>query len=348
MDKIYYDPRNPGSFSSIANLARAGNFSTKDARNWLLTQDTYTLHRAARKRFPRNKYYVDNIDDLWQADLCDMRTLSSHNDNTNYLMTVIDAFSRYAWVRALKTKHNASIKAAFQDILDTGRKCVNLETDKGSEFVGKGLVPFFAANKINFFTTKNPDVKASLVERFNKTLKHRMWRYLSFNNSFRYIDVLQDLVYAYNHSVHSVLKMRPCDVNETNVLSVWRRLYAVPQRHVKPKLAVGVYCRISKKKSMFEKGYETNFTEEIFKIIRVLKRSRPVYELEDLNGEKIDGYFYEHEVQPVVGIKDKSYKIDKILGRRKNGTIREVFVSWVGYPASFNSWIPESNLLTLK
>lgn len=348
MEKIYYDPSNPGSFSSIGNLARAAGVSIKNAKKWLQSQDVYTLHRLGRKNFPRNRYTVDNIDDLWEADLCSLATLSEYNDGYNYILTVIDVFSKYAWVVPLKTKHNVNVKMAFKSIFAGGRKCLNLQTDKGKEFVGQVMQRFFKKNNVNYYTTRNPDVKAAVVERFNRTLKNRMWRFLSFSNSYRYIDVLYELVNAYNHSYHSSIKMRPVDVNETNVLQVWMNLNKIRQPCAKPNLKINTHVRITRKKSMFEKGYETNFTEEIFKIIKVIRRPIPVYELQDFNGEKIDGLFYEYELQPVTVEKGKTYKINKILGRRKKSGRREVLVSWKGYPASFNSWIPATDLIKLK
>lgn len=348
LEKHYYNPSDPGSFSSIANLARAAGVSNREAKNWLLAQDTYTLHRLARKKFPRNRIYVDNKDELWQCDLCDMRTLSQYNDGYNYILTVIDVFSKFAWAIPLKSKHKENVKIAFECIFAGGRKPYNIQTDKGKEFINKEMVAFFKQNGINYYTTRNPDVKAAVIERFNRTLKQRMFRFLNFKNSYRFIDHLYELVDAYNHSFHSSIKMRPVDVDDTKVLQVWGNLYKDSRPSQKPRLKVGMRVRIARKKSLFEKGYETYFTEEIFKIVKLIKRPIPVYELEDLNGEKIDGLFYEYELQPVTVGKDKTYKIDKILGRRKKRGIREVLVSWKGYPPNFNSWVPESNLIDLR
>jgi hypothetical protein len=63
-----------------------------------------------------------------------------------------------------------------------------------------------------------------------------------------------------------------------------------------------------------------------------------------MNAERIEGSFYAHELQLVETSPDTYYKIDKILSERGSGNSRELFVSWVGYPASFNCWIPASNL----
>lgn len=261
MEKVYYDPRNPGSFSSIANLARAASVRRDQARTWLLGQDTYTLHRQARKRFPRNRFYVDNIDELWQADLCDMRSLSEFNDGYKYLLTCIDVFSRFAWIVPLKTKQNTSVIEGFERILASGRKCIFVQFDKGMEFLGGATLKFFKRHGIKYYTTRNPDTKAAIVERFHRTIKARMWRYLTYKNTYRYIDVLDLLVEAYNNSYHTTIKMRPVDVNKENVLEVWRKVYSRREPKIMPRLKKNTKVRIARERSMFEKGYETYFSE---------------------------------------------------------------------------------------
>jgi len=61
-----------------------------DIKAWLLKTDAYTLHRAVRKRFPRNPYTVNNINDVWESDLVDVQGLSKYNDGVKYLL--IDSF----------------------------------------------------------------------------------------------------------------------------------------------------------------------------------------------------------------------------------------------------------------
>ena len=114
------------------------------------------------------------------------------------------------------------------------------------------------------------------------------------------------------------------------------------QREKKPKFKVGDQVRISKKKKTFEKGFTTNWSEELF-IVTEVKNTKPAtYEIEDLNGKAIQGTFYEQELQKS---KQSSYRIEKVLKRRKgkNGQ-KEVYVKWKGYDSSFNSWIPLSDL----
>lgn len=343
LNNIYYNPSNAAGFSGLDKLVKeaGGKYTIKEIKQWLSSQDTYTLHKTVRKRFPRNRYVVYTINELWQADLNDMRGLHSFNNGNNYILTVVDAFSKRAFARPLKKKTGDEVIDAFQSIFDEASskpKCI--QTDKGSEFNSKKVRQFFSNCGVKYFTTKNPDTKAALVEIFNKSLKRRMWRYLTYANTYTYVDVLNDLVSAYNESVHRSIKMRPIDVNKRNSSKVWMNLYRKVDPVKPPKLNVGDKVRISKQKGTFEKGYETNWSEEIFRINGVLPFPQPLYSLTDLNQDTIDGYFYEYELQKVEVYKNRTFKIDKILASKGRGNSRMVLVKWSGYNDTFNSWIP--------
>jgi len=88
-----------------------------DIKSWLLKQHAYTLHRAVRKRFPRNPYTVNNINDVWESDLVDVQGHSKCNDGIKYLLTVIDVFSKFLHIVPLKSKTGNAVTSAFQTIL---------------------------------------------------------------------------------------------------------------------------------------------------------------------------------------------------------------------------------------
>ena len=336
---VYFDPRHPAGFSGAATLQ---SYVKGDAKTWLRGQEAYTLHAPARKRFERNYYKVSKMDDLWQADLCDMRDLAKDNDGYKYLLTVIDVLSKYAWVEPLKDKSAATVRQAFEHVFSE-RKPDHLQTDKGKEFISATTRQFFKRHDVNFFTTQNPDVKAAVAERFNRTLKTYMWRYFTHHQTRRYIDVLADLVYAYNHRKHSSILMAPADVTPETTRRAFSNLY----RHrdntkQEPKLHVGDHVRISREKSVFEKGYEKNWSREIFKIVKVLRRDKVVYELVDLADEPVVGTFYQLELQKV-SLPD-AYKIQQVLRTKGKGDKRMLLVKWAGYPDKFNSWISERDL----
>ena len=114
MTDRYYNPGEPGSF---AGLLIAERYLEGIVKDFLIRQDAYTLHRPIRRRFRRRQIFTKGIDDLWQADPVDMQSLSLHNDGVKYLLTCIDTFSKYAWVRPLKNKSGLCFKEAFESIL---------------------------------------------------------------------------------------------------------------------------------------------------------------------------------------------------------------------------------------
>lgn len=345
--KLYYDARVPGSLGGVEALRKATGDSAVKTLDFLQGERTYTLHKPLRKTFPRNKTISWGIDYLWQADLVDLESLAKYNQKFTYLLTVIDVLSKYAWVVPLKNKKSATVLQAFQTIFKEGRKPSKLNTDMGGEFESRVLTDFFKKNNIIFYTAKG-EKKAAVVERFNKTLKSRMWRYFTHKNTLCYTKVLKNLVHSYNRSHHKSIGMRPIDVNEDNEAEVRERLYGDDlKKRPTPdyKYEVGDTVRISKLKQVFEKGYLPNWTEEVFTISSRIPRRPPVYRVKDSNGEVILGTFYEQELQKVRVDKDQLYIIEKVLERKKRDGINQVLVKWKGYPKSMNSWIPASSLV---
>ena len=131
----------------------------------------------------------------------DISSLARFNKGYKFLLTCIDVFSKFAWVVPLKNKTGESLVNGFQSILDLGRSPEKLQTDKGTEFLNRNFQSFLKEKNIHFFTTNN-ELKASVVERFNRTLKTRMWKYFTAKNTRVYIEILQDIVHAYNNSYH--------------------------------------------------------------------------------------------------------------------------------------------------
>jgi hypothetical protein len=354
LNELYYDPTNTASFSSKRKLYEKvkKNTTLTDVDEWLQSQNTYTLHKQATRKFQRNRYHVTNIDDLFQVDLIDLRSLKKHNDGISYILVVIDVFSKYTWVRPLKSKSGADVAGAFEDIFSAdGRIPVNIQSDKGGEFLAGKVQRLFKKHDIKFYVAQNDDVKAAVVERVNRTLKSKMFKYFTHKNTYRYIDVLQDFVNAYNGSVHRTIKMAPKDVDRNNILQVYRNTYKDDDdkniRSPKNMYKTGDYVRISKYKHVFEKGYENNWSDEIPKIVQVIPRKPVVYKIADLLSEPIDGVFYHQELQRIKYSPTASFQIERVLRKRYKKGRSEVLVQWVGYPAKFNSWIPAGDLLQI-
>lgn len=348
---LYYDPKHPSGYGGIHALYRAAkqrmkSITLKQVREWLKEQRTYTLHKPIRRKFVRRKTVVGGIDHQWQADLADMQSLMKYNSPYRYLLCVIDVFSKYAWVIPIKDKTGKTLVQSFSSILKT-RYPKALQTDKGSEFKNKEFQHFLKKQDIHFFTTENPETKASVVERFQRTLKSRMWKYFTHHQTRRFVDILPQLVNAYNHRHHRSIKMAPVDVNENNEAEVALHLYGQKRVPAPLNVMLGDLVRINKTKRTFDKGYLPNWTTELFKVVRIHRTSPPTVKLTDLEDEPILGSFYVSEIQPIKD--DGIYDIDTVLARRTRVVDgkkrREVKVHWKGYPSKFDSWIPESHLV---
>lgn len=319
-------------------------------KEWLQEQDAFTLHRYARKKFPRRMYTVFKMDHVWESDLADMRALKTYNDNMTFLLIAIDVFSKYTWVEPLKDKTSKSVATAFEKILRLGRIPDFLQTDKGREYLGREMQDVLRKYDIRYRVVRSPDVKCAVAERMIRTLKERMWRYFTHRNTRRYIDDLQSIVQAQNHSVHSTIKMAPTNVNLETAAIVRERLLRRKKRWDakmrKPKYKCGDLVRISNAKGVFAKGYVGSWSKELFLITKVLANQYPVvYLIKDLDGEVIDGFFYEEELGLVKkDLENTEFEIDEIIRTKGSGAKKLALVSWKNYPPKFNSWIPAANI----
>ena len=142
--------------------------------------------------------------------------------------------------------------------------------------------------------------------------------------------------------------MKPADVNKSNKDQVWLTLYGYGLGDFSlPKFRIGDTVRISKYKNIFKKGYEANFTEEIFKVVKVFRGDPNMYEKEGHEGEPVIGKFYEEELS-AVNKKDDMYRVEKILKKKKVKGKNMVLVKWSGYDSKHNCWIPEENIQDIK
>src|SRR5205085_9892665 len=126
--------------------------------------------------------------------------------------------------------------AAFIEIVEeSGRKPMKLNTDKGKEFLNATFQRWLSDKGITFFTANNPDIKASIVERFNRTLKTRLWKYFTWKQTSRYIDVLDAFMDSYNNRVHSSTGLAPNNVNISNMYSAYITMFGkqIPKKQTK-------------------------------------------------------------------------------------------------------------------
>lgn len=358
LETIYYDPSHPASYSGVFKLytfvKNDGKYrlTLEDIEDWLKSQETYSVYKPVKQNYATQKIIPIRMDYLHDMDLADMQAVSKYNDNYRFLLIVIDIFSRYLWVEPSKSKYADDIIEAYDKIIQQGRIPELLRSDQGSEFINAKFQAYVKKHGIHHYTTQNIQ-HANYAERAIRTLKGRIYKMFYKNQNYRYIDDLQDIVSAYNNSVHSTIKMKPSSIQKSNETSLWLNHYLPlqlesEQKRLKmvPKLKPGDTVRVSYVKSRFPREYHQRFSEEYF-IVKYVKPTYPVrYMLQDLNGEVIKGSFYEQELQKIVP--PDAFKIDKILQTRGKGRGKQALIRWMGYPPAFDSWIPYTDVKDYK
>lgn len=298
------------------------------------------IHRNARKNFPRRKVILKDIDDLWQADLVDMQKFSKYNHNYKYILVTIDTFSKYAWAFPLKQKNKESVCDAFQNLFTTeGRQPKNLQTDFGTEFYNSRFKKLTRKYSINHYSTYS-NKKASIVERFIRTLKSNLYKVFHLQGNYKWITgALSDVIHKYNNTKHRTIGISPASVNTTNKRIVLKRIIdKINFTSQKSNIKVDDFVRISKYKSCFDKGYTPNWSTEIFKVVAVQNTNPVTYLLQDMNKQPILGTFYAEELQRTKH--PNYYLVEKVLKRKGN----KVYVKWLGLSSKENSWIDNTNV----
>ena len=166
------------------------------------------------------------------------------------------------------------------------------------------------------YSTHN-ERKSIVAERFIRTLKNKIYKYMTSISKNVYIDKLHDLVNGYNNTYHRTIKMKPIDVKDNTYINIDKEV-----NDKDPKFKVGGHVRKSKYKNIFAKGFTPNWSEEIFLIKRIKNTV--------LKGEEIVGTFYEKELQKT---NQEEFRIEKVIKKKGN----KLYVKWKGYDNSINS-----------
>ncbi len=360
---VYYNPSNPASFSGPDKLYRYVRKSGKYVltryriRKWLQRQEAYSLQRPMRRTFARNRIVVTGIDDQWSADLMDMVKFAKYNDGIQYILVVIDVFSKYVWLRPLKDKKGYTTAKALRDILNEGRQPMRIRTDRGQEFRAKEVQNLFKEKKINHLLTNN-ETKAAVAERVLKTIKTKLYRYFTYKQSYEYADKLQTFADSYNHTYHRTIGLTPSKVTKKMETDIWWKMYWPKKGSEKQKTSktkqkpfrfkVGDRVRLTHLRNVFSREYDERWTGEIFTISqKILRGGLPIYRVKDYDGDEIQGTFYQSELQKVEVREDDTWKVEAILKTRGRGPNKEHLVKWLHWPKKFNSWVKTTDVHNL-
>ena len=215
--KIYYDPKT--GFQGVQKLYGKAHkmepsLNRKDVEDFIKQQEIYQLHKEVHRKKEYLKTFVGKIAEQIQIDLIDMRKYSNHNEGYNWIITMIDIFSRYAFTIAVKSKSGKDVLNGFVKLMKQfhkkfGKYPKRMQADEGKEFSNINFNEYLKHKNIKFFDTKSTK-KAAIVKRFNRTLKNIMWKFMDEKGEKNWHEFLSHLTYNYNHSVHSsIFKLIP-------------------------------------------------------------------------------------------------------------------------------------------
>ena len=306
LNKVYFDINSPASYAGVNKVYKEAkkkipNLKYAKVKDFLEGESTYTMYKPARKRYRRLATVPSGLNSDWQCDLAIMDKLTKNNDGYKYILVCVDVLSRKMYAAPVKSKSPKHVKDAFNKIF-INVKPLKLYSDRGLEFQAKEMIKYFQDMDIIKQVVYSPDIHAGIVERANRTIKERLYRYFHKNKTHRWVDVIDKIINNINNSVNRTIGMKPSQVNDKNAKELYNKLYSNAYDETIPKYKQGEHVRISKDKGVFGKGYHPSYTKEIF-VIKAAKHSTPPhYRLQDLSGQDILGVFYEPELSRVKAI----------------------------------------------
>ena len=267
------------------DLEQPGSFSRKIAR-YLRKNQTHSLHKPRRKKFKRRRIVVHYPYQIVQMDLIELRQISGSNKGYNYILLVIDLFSKKIWLRKMKTKTGRetadSIKSVIADMEWPPQTVI---FDEGNEFYNKYVYMIFAQYNIHYYSIRT-STKAGAAERANRTIKSILWKYFTEHDTKSWVNQIESIQDTYNNTYHRVIKRAPNEVTWENRKEVFKVMFPDINDRIKCKLQRGDRVRVAIYKDIFKKGYTQNWSKEIFTVKKILQRGGVCwYKIADQSGK---------------------------------------------------------------
>ena len=289
----------------------------EDVHTFLNNQETKQLHDTVHHQKVVRPILPKAPKQIWQADLTDMNKYYVQNGQKKYLLTVIDCFSKYAYVFALANKNEQTIADKFNELFQRD-KPATLQTDNGGEFKNAVVGNVCTHHNVRqVFSAPYRPQSQGMIERFNQTIKRLIFAYMTENSTTRYIDVLQSLVDNYNSAVHGTTKAKP-DAIHGGHLPIRPIRQRIKEVGIKPILEekkilpndinVGDHVRVAlrteadrrRKEQKKIKGYIQQYSKQIFRV-RQIRQPHTFYGareyfLNDHNGDVVQQRYYRKDL----------------------------------------------------
>lgn len=338
----YGDVRKVGTLSTAEKYAKVYKQTASKAREELLPETAYSLFRASRHKFPRRPLVGLVTGELLCIDLAYVDVhpfLPQHNNGIKYLIIIVDTLSRYLWVRPIKSKTGKAVAQQLRLALQSMQyKPKHVLSDAGTEFLARECQAVFREFNVKHLISKS-DLKASKAERYIRTVKLRIARYLLANSTNRYIDKLQAIVTQINKSKNRVIQMAPIEVNRENESLALLRSTRHALKEAKPVFKKGDCVRIQLERlGTFNKESRGTFSYAVYVVDSVDTRVYPaVYKLiEYYSKEPVEGSFVAQELTRIAPPKTRRCQV---LRTRTYRGQKQYFVRWLGYTSADDEWI---------
>ena len=278
------------------------NYTAKLAE-FLRQNDVHSKHRRiVKKKFPRRHIIVHFPFQIFMGDLIEYTQSDYKHANRGYvyILVLIDVFTKMVYARPLKKKDKFKTSLAMDSILQNLDHLPNtLITDEGLEFYNKNVREVLDRYAIHHYSIKTK-MKASVVQRFNRTLKTKLERYFVANKTKNWVDVLDQFISNYNNTPHRTIGMAPSEVTDSNASGVFKKIFPDIHLVAKPRLSKGDHVRVLREKTIFEKGYVQSWSDEIYQIYDVKQAAGRVwYKISTLYGEVLPSIKYYWELNLV-------------------------------------------------
>ena len=303
--RIYYTTKEAGSYSNPLILYRIlkkkdTSCTLKKVREWLREQSVYNLHRFRKLKFERRKIVRLRPYETLTSDIIFLQDLSKYNSGFAYILTIVCLFSNKAWAFPMKKKTKKSTSEGLEKVLVELRgRVMNLWTDDGGEYMNLDIYDKYNVNRYSV----NSPLKCSHIEIFNKSLENRLFRVMTSKCTLRWIDYLNDVIESWNNTPSS--RLYYASPNQA-VVTPYKEMLQKKFREEREKMSKKYKNKkidikendtvfVVKPKTIFSRGYKSNFNDKTKKVEKVFKTSPPTFKLTGLKR-----LFYRNEIAPTI------------------------------------------------
>ena len=321
--QAYYDP-NIGfvGINKLHQKLKSSGISINDIKKFIAKQEVYQINKKNNQkgnsfipRYPLQEFQIDLI-------YLDYPRVNLHK----YALCCIDSFTKQADMELLKSKDADDVADAMSNILGRMGNPDIIYCDEGSEFKNRTFYKLLKLHGVGILFALN---HAPIVERFNRTIKEMINKYLQSTNSKTVTNIISKMVHNYNNSFHTVIGMNPNEVTDETMHIAQANIIKHSYQKKREPLKIGDKVRIELKDTSIKKGYKPKYSKAIHTIT---EKNRYYYKVNDS-----DKMYYRANLRPVSDVEINTNKPDN------EGTLEHRASNLHKYKANAKYIIPESN-----